>query len=102
MAFPNLTEWAKKSLKRSEILEMIEELQALVKPPNAGEAEDDETDKEARNREYLNGLGEDRALRNSANIGMDRRPRGGHVSTAKAEAEFDRMFPDAGRLKQSL
>jgi hypothetical protein len=36
---------------------MIEELQALVKPPNAGEAEDDETDKEARNREYLNGLG---------------------------------------------
>jgi hypothetical protein len=102
MAFKNLTDWARSNLKKSEILEMIEELQALVESPNAGGAEDDDpaVDPEARrNPTYLNLLGEDRSLRYSANIGVDRLPGGGRVNTAKAEAEFMKMFPDAGRLK---
>jgi hypothetical protein len=103
MAFKNLTDWARSNLKKSEILEMIEELQALVKSPkDGGGAEDDDpaVDPEARrNPTYLNLLGEDRSLRYSANIGMDRLPGGGRVNTAKAEAEFMKMFPDARRLK---
>jgi hypothetical protein len=89
MAFPNLTDWARKNLKRSEILQMIEELQALVK---AGGAESEEA---------LDGPPDWKGAPipgTMRRVGEDSRRRYQPMSR-EAEAEFMKMFPDAGRLK---
>jgi hypothetical protein len=93
MAFENLTNWARDNLKRSEILEMIEELQSLVKSRKDDDARDDELpNPEAVRRERTEAA--ERGLAGA----LDSRRRG-HISTAKAEAEFLAMFPDAGRVR---
>jgi hypothetical protein len=79
-------------MSADDMLKLIDGLQKLVRK---AEAED-----EPANRDYGLLGAEDRALRHSANIGMDRRPGGSRVKSgdADAETEFRKMFPDARPL----
>jgi hypothetical protein len=94
MAFKNLTDWARDTLKPSEIREMIEELQALLTSRNA---EDDEPagtpDREAFNRERSKAA---EAALNQKLSGMDSR-RG-----TSASDSFAKMYPDSGRIKTAF
>ena len=79
-----LIAWCGSNMSKSEMLDLINSLREL-----AGGAEDDDpaVDPEARrNPTYLKLLGE------------DRRMRGGSGNVEKAESEFRKMFPDAGRV----
>jgi hypothetical protein len=94
MAFKNLTDWARKELKKSEIHEMIEELQALVEPRK----DDDDTgaadlESPAQRRE--------RALAGNPNPGIAGDSRGGLPRvTASAAKSFHGRYPEARAIRR--
>jgi hypothetical protein len=94
MAFPNLTEWARSNLQKSEIHEMIEELEALVKrkdDDDKPQAEDLESPAQRR----------DRAVAGNPNPGIAGDSRGGLPRpTAAAVKGFHGRYPEARAIRR--
>jgi hypothetical protein len=89
-----LAAWAQENLTPEEIGRVIAMLQDHLGKPAADDDPDGET---AFKRERMNAA--ERALNEKLSGAQDSR-RG--IARPSAEAEFNRMFPDAARLKTSL
>jgi hypothetical protein len=91
---PKLAAWCATNMSRSELLDFADSLRDLAAK---GDAEDDNEPDTLPSPEAVKRERTERATRAFAGS-LDSR-RGGHINTAKAEAEFLAMFPDAKRLK---